>query len=114
MFFKPKPPKKPAWARSQARRVAGAESGRKNVQSGHWDRITEVGRTIGGHVAGRIAVESGQLSSVRTTVDSASWIPLQAKGCRIGGRVQGPKNVASGQLARARQARLDKLRSSHS
>ena len=49
--------------------------------------------TIGGPIAGRIAVESGQLASVRTPESLA-------KGGRIGGPIAGRIAVESGQLAR--------------
>lgn len=59
---------------------AGRIGGRKNVESGHLQRIS----SLGGRVGGRKNVESGHLQRI----------------CSLGGRIQGRKNVESGHLQR--------------
>lgn len=54
-------------------------------------KMTSKGGKIGGPKCGKIAVESGQLASIRTKEN-------QSKG----GKIQGPRNVESGQWASLR------------
>jgi hypothetical protein len=71
----------------------GKKGGMVNVESGHISRLGKsgVGGKIGGKIAGRKAVESGQLARIRTR-DS----------CSRGGKTQGERMVKSGHLARIR------------
>lgn len=103
---------------NEARSRGGKVSGRNNVLSGHWSRVTtfesrqkgglknvengnlERIRTLegsikGGKTQGRIAADSGQLLSITT-------YETRAKGGQIQGVIQGKKNVESGQLASLR------------
>lgn len=100
----------------------GFKQGRKNVESGHWARISKLlDRSAAARESGRISVENGWIQALgfkqgRQNVKSGhlariTSIANSAKGGRIGGqtcvetghiqrigRAQGQKNVESGHL----------------
>lgn len=79
--------------------------GRKNVESGHWQKLLKsgIGGKFGGPIGGRKNVESGQIQALGRIQGQknteSGWI--QALG-RAQGRIQGRKAVESGHLARIR------------
>jgi hypothetical protein len=75
---------------SRIGKINGAIQGKRNVESG---RIYTIGTLEGRRKAGRLAVESGHLASIRSHESSS-------RGGKTGGKIQGKINVESGHLAR--------------
>ena len=75
---------------SRIGKINGAIQGKRNVESG---RIYTIGTLAGRRKAGRLAVTSGHLASIRSYESSS-------RGGKTQGKIQGKANVESGHLAR--------------
>jgi hypothetical protein len=80
-------------------KAGGDVGGKKNVESGHWARISSLGAQIGGKTTGKKNVESGHLARVRTK-------EVQSKAGKIGGKIA----VESGRWEKCRKTSAENFR----
>ena len=94
----------PEEAKKKARREGGKIQGARNIETGHWQRISQmVDRVAAGKRAGALAKATGRIYTIKTYESSLKGALNQRKEDKArGGRTQGFKNIQSGHLEKIR------------